>query len=116
ENHLPKNPRVCPKRLVTLVVYWGAGGPAFEFADAIITVGAPSFAQFAKGGYSTAVSESARVCHTARSWNETSAHPTSTRPAAFFRRIEAVTAPSTLFWGFHHFPYQRIDPRRFGPM
>jgi hypothetical protein len=28
-----------------------AGGPGFDFADAVNTVGAPSFAFFAKGGY-----------------------------------------------------------------
>jgi hypothetical protein len=44
---------------VTACLRNGSWPGAFEFADAIITVGAPSFAQFAKGGYPTAVSESA---------------------------------------------------------
>jgi len=34
-----------------------AGGPAFEFAQATATMGAPSFAHVAKGGYRTANSE-----------------------------------------------------------
>jgi hypothetical protein len=53
-----------------------AGGPGFCFADTIDTVGAPSFAFFAKGGYPERLR---RRSYATRLWNEILVQPSFTR-------------------------------------
>jgi hypothetical protein len=82
------------------------GWPRFDLDGTTSKVGAPSFAQFAKGGYHQRLQRRS-LC---RAISKRNLSPSLIHPhrSGLLQKIETINAPSPLFWRFHQSSFHRI--------